>query len=1500
MRSLITYLGIVLLLFLSACSAGGNSGNATATATNTGQATVTGGPILGAGAAQQTTPVTITLGKTVLAGAVAAQGTLAAGVQSISAEAFLNGVSIAGPVIANAPTATVTINIPNNNGVIIITRTYAGPNATGVIINEGSSTKNLNGTAITLPMVMNLRVGIVTTATQIMRGQTIALTGTVAGFSPPATSPLLWSASAGVITPQDAYGGLASWQAPTNIGTFLLEARINPALNPDQDPYAIGQISIQVIIADRQAPIIIPPADILLEATGVNTAVNLGNAAVTDNIDIGLLASPNNLGPYPLGLTQISWSSTDAIGNTGFALQNVIIQDTTPPVLQVPVDIYINAIAAKTPYANIGLATANDLIFNNNVTITNDTATTYLTGFAVGINPVQWLATDAYGNASSAMQQVIVSDITAPQITTPIAITVPALDAYGTPATNPNIQAFLAAASAIDNVDGVLANIANDAPAQFQLGMRVITFSTQDASGNTAIKTSSINITDQTAPVIAPVSDIYAEATATFSALTITPPVVTDNVDPYVIALVNNAGPYPIGITQLLWTAIDSVGNSSSINQTLIIQDTTAPILSLPVDLYISATGINTPYANIGTATAIDLVFNTNVTITNDTLTTYAAGFPLGDNSVVWTVVDGYGNTSTATQIIIAKDVTPPVLNVPTTQTTIARDIYGAPITDALIQQFLRLAGANDNVDGTLIVSNNLPAIVPIGVLSVTFSAVDNAGNLVSKTTSTLTVNPPPAGASYFSVSDVYGAAIAGLEVLTQDVYSNVITSHGLTDLYGEVYAVLDIYSTYTVQVHSNQIWTSGLWNGAAVVNGVSNIVQDAMQAAVFSANTFGYNRVDMRAKQGGFIAGVVFDPYNQIITNTGVSIISIDAYGNPASQFTILSNPQTGSLATGLPVGQWLIFAEGNIANQLIGGYVDVYGNVSPQLSHAKIITISANQATAQNITLAYASHISGQLFSPAAQPQFIDILLRDLNNGNQYFIQTDATGAYLADVLSGTYQILVNSVAAQGLVGGFFDGNGQITPYAAIAANYSLTVATPRIANAILSTTGAAFSIFAIKPSAVLINVQDTANNPISGMEVSAYNRQTLSRQNLGITNANGQVFANMDLYSNYYLSTEHKSLSWVGGFWTGNYVAGVINIAHDERVPAAIFDPNTGSQTLVTSTGKMLSGSIVDQLGLPVAFAKVRYLPNDIYAQNKDGFFTYADSQGLFNTGVGLDVYSVFVEGVFLDASGSDSALANNLIANDLIGQPFNNASVITMLSGTKVIGTIIDSYGIALTSANVILEPYSIVGVPLAGQMYQTQTDIYGNYAINIPLGQYFLQSDGTHYDALRQANIPITSGNYGGFVDLYGNIALNKTQANMINGIIPTVTNNANLMLQAGGTIKGFITDPNGLGVSQVNMLVSDVYSQYSRLLNTANDGSYEIALPPSVYTIAIDSYSLDNYTHLNTPLAGGLTGGYVNLGIATNNIAAATKFSLTIGAIVQINVQLNVGIPFLL
>jgi len=85
------------------------------------------------------------------------------------------------------------------------------------------------------------------------------------------------------------------------------------------------------------------------------------------------------------------------------------------------------------------------------------------------------------------------TDTEAPKVVVPTSITINVTDDAGIPKSNQEIVAFLAAATATDNV-GVVGIVSNDAPSVFPVGLTSVTFTAVDAAGNKGTAKSSVTV----------------------------------------------------------------------------------------------------------------------------------------------------------------------------------------------------------------------------------------------------------------------------------------------------------------------------------------------------------------------------------------------------------------------------------------------------------------------------------------------------------------------------------------------------------------------------------------------------------------------------------------------------------------------------------------------------------------------------------------------------------------------------------------------------------------------------------------------------------------------------------------------------------------------------------------------------------------------------------------------------------------------------------------------
>jgi hypothetical protein len=117
-----------------------------------------------------------------------------------------------------------------------------------------------------------------------------------------------------------------------------------------------------------------------------------------------------------------------------------------------------------------------------------------------------WTATDAAGNAASCEQTISVVDADPPDVFPPAPLALECNAPGGVPASDPQIVAWLGSASAVDECGP--ASVSDDAPALFEAGCppggqdTTVTFTGTDECGNSASDTSTVTVTDTTAPAV--------------------------------------------------------------------------------------------------------------------------------------------------------------------------------------------------------------------------------------------------------------------------------------------------------------------------------------------------------------------------------------------------------------------------------------------------------------------------------------------------------------------------------------------------------------------------------------------------------------------------------------------------------------------------------------------------------------------------------------------------------------------------------------------------------------------------------------------------------------------------------------------------------------------------------------------------------------------------------------------------------------------------------------
>ena len=311
-----------------------------------------------------------------------------------------------------------------------------------------------------------------------------------------------------------------------------------------------------IIPNDFKKPTILVPGDVLVEASGLLTFVNIGDAMATDENGI-LSLSHNAPSSFPLGINTIIWTAIDGAGNMAIASQIVTIQDTVAPKISPLDEISLEAKSSNqnTVFLDVPLVTDDVGVYS----ITNDAPEV----FPLGETIVTWAATDVIGNTSTITQSVNLIDSISPRIAILDDITIEASNL------NENLVELIIPES-FDQV--AISSITNDAPEVFPLGETIVTWTATDTSGNSASTTQTISVIDTTAPTINAPTDIQVEATSMDS--NIIEFGSADASDQVAISSITNDAPevFPLGETIVTWTATDKFGNSSFSSQIISVQ----------------------------------------------------------------------------------------------------------------------------------------------------------------------------------------------------------------------------------------------------------------------------------------------------------------------------------------------------------------------------------------------------------------------------------------------------------------------------------------------------------------------------------------------------------------------------------------------------------------------------------------------------------------------------------------------------------------------------------------------------------------------------------------------------------------------------------------------------------------------------------------------------------------------------------------------------------------
>ena len=264
-------------------------------------------------------------------------------------------------------------------GAMVITRTWTATDACGNAANAAQTITVVDSVAPELSIPPNASV--------TCGGNTL----------PPATGT---ATASDVCDPAPAVAYSDSVTPGPNPGTSVITRTWTAT-----DHCGNAASGVQTItVADTTPPVLTVPTDKTVQCGGNTTPAATGIATATDNCDPAPVVTHSDVvtpgACASASLITRTWTATDAYGNSGSAVQLILVVDTTPPVLTVntnPITV-TDTNCSGGEAATLPPATATDNC-GGNVTVTNNAPATFPAGQTT---TVTYTATDACGNTATA------------------------------------------------------------------------------------------------------------------------------------------------------------------------------------------------------------------------------------------------------------------------------------------------------------------------------------------------------------------------------------------------------------------------------------------------------------------------------------------------------------------------------------------------------------------------------------------------------------------------------------------------------------------------------------------------------------------------------------------------------------------------------------------------------------------------------------------------------------------------------------------------------------------------------------------------------------------------------------------------------------------------------------------------------------------------------------------------------------------------------------------
>jgi hypothetical protein len=396
--------------------------------------------------------------------------------------------------------------------------------------------------------------------------------------------------------------------------------------------------SFTITVTDTTGPSVTAPNDVTEEAADSSGAIVAYSGATASDVHDGSLTpicTPASASVFAVGDTTVTCTATDSSGNTGSATFQVHVVDTTPPDLDVPGDIVVEATSPSGAPATFTVTATDTVDGATSVTCDHDSGD----AFAFGATTVSCSSTDAHSNTGHGSFKVTVVDTTPPVLDVHGDKTVEATGPTGATVTytKPGASDIASTTVAVDCLPA--------SGSTFALGSTQVDCTATDEHGNDALSHFAVIVQDTTPPDLTVPADKTVEATGPSGAAVTFSATASDLVDgsTTVDCTPASGSTFALGDTTVDCSSTDAHHNTGHASFKVSVADTTAPTLHLPSNITTSASSAAGAVVSY-TATADDLV---DASVTPTCVLSSGSTFGPGTTTVNCSATDDSGNTAT-------------------------------------------------------------------------------------------------------------------------------------------------------------------------------------------------------------------------------------------------------------------------------------------------------------------------------------------------------------------------------------------------------------------------------------------------------------------------------------------------------------------------------------------------------------------------------------------------------------------------------------------------------------------------------------------------------------------------------------------------------------------------------------------------------------------------------------------------------------------------------------